>query len=138
MNALLKAGCKWVWSTECSEAFQVAKKLLVTAPVLAHYNPALPIRIAGDASAYGIGAVISHICEDGSERPIAFASRMLSPAEMNYPQIEKEALSLVYGVNKFHQCLYGRSFTLVTDHRPLTILLGPKKGIPPLAAAQMQ
>ena len=138
LNALLKSGSKWVWSTECSKAFQAAKQLLVTAPVLAHYDPELPIRLAGDASAYGIGAIISHICEDGSERPIAFASQTLSPAEMNYPQIEKEALSLIYGVTKFHQYLYGLKFVLVTDHCPLTILLGPKQGIPPLAAARMQ
>ena len=104
----------------------------MTAPVLAHYDPELPIRLAGDASAYGIGAVISHICEDGSKRLIAFTSRTLSPVEMNYPQIEKEALYLIYGVTKFHQYLYGRKFVLVTDHRPPTTLLGPKQEIPPL------
>ena len=103
LNALLKSGSKWVWSTECSKAFQAAKQLLMTAPVLAHYDPELPIRLAGDASAYGIGAVISHICEDGSERPIAFASQTLSPAEMNYPQIEKEALSLIIIIIWSHQ-----------------------------------
>ena len=109
----------------------------MTAPVLAHYNPSLPIRLAADASAYGIGAVISHVFEDGSERPVAFTSRTLSPTEQNYPQIEKEALSLIYGIQKFHQYLYGRPFVLVTDHRPLLSILGPKKGIPPLAAARM-
>ena len=110
----------------------------MTAPVLAHYNPSLPIRLAADASAYGIGAVISHVFEDGSERPVAFTSCTLSPTEQNYPQIEKEALCLIYGIQKFHQYLYGRPFVLVTDHRPLLSILGPKKGIPPLAAARMQ
>ena len=132
LNALLKTGSKWLWSAECSDAFKAAKRLL------AHYNPSLPIRLAGDASAYGIGAVISHVFEDGSERPVAFTSRTLSPTERNYPQIEKEALSLIYGIQKFHQYLYGRPFVLVTDHRPLLSILGPKKGIPPLAAARMQ
>ena len=138
LNALLKTGSKWLWSAACSDAFKAARKLLVTAPVLAHYNPSLPIRLAADASAYGIGAVISHVFEDGSERPVAFTSRTLSPTERNYPQIEKEALSLIYGIQKFHQYLYGRPFVLVTDHRPLLSILGPKKGIPPLAAARMQ
>ena len=58
---LLKTESKWSWSAECSDVFKAAKKLLMTAPVLAHYNPSLPIRLAGDASAYRIGAVISHV-----------------------------------------------------------------------------
>ena len=82
--------------------------------------------------------MISHVMEDGSERAIAFASRTLSPSEQNYAQLEKEALSLVFGVKKFHAYLYGRQFTLTTDHKPLTTILGPKQGIPTLAAARLQ
>ena len=135
---LLKDGAEWVWTEECSRAFKEAKQLLTSAPVLAHYNPALPIKMAGDASAYGIGAVISHVYSDGNERPISFASRTLSPSEQNYSQIEKEALSLIYGIKKFHAYLYGRRFTLVTDHKPLITVLGPKSGIPPMAATRLQ
>ena len=53
-------------------------------------------------------------------------------------QLEKEALSLVFGIQKFHQFLYGRQFTLVTDHKPLLTILGPKRGLPTLAAARLQ
>ena len=50
---------------------------------------------------------------------------------------KKEALSLAFGVKKFHQYHYGHKFTLITDHKPLLAILGPKKGIPPLAAARL-
>ena len=138
LNSLLQPSKKWKWSTECAQAFRQAKEALSSASVLVHYDPTLPLTLAGDASAYGIGAVISHVLPDGSEKPIAFASRTLTPSERNYAQIEKEGLSLIFGVKKFHQYLYGRKFLLVTDHKPLLAILGPKKGIPSLAAARLQ
>ena len=106
--------------------------------MLVHYNSTLPVKLAGDASAYGVGAVISHIMPDGNERPIAFASKTLSSSERSCSQIEKEGLALIFGVKKFHTYLYGRRFTLVTDHKPLTTIFGPKKGIPAMAAARLQ
>ena len=92
------------------KAFREAKKQIASAKVLTHYNPTLPIKLASDASAYGLGAVIQHKMLDGSERPIAFASRTLDKSGENYAQFEKEALSLVYAVKKFHRYLYGRKF----------------------------
>ena len=75
---------------------------------------------------------------DHSETSIAFASCTLTTSESNCSQLEREALSLIFGIQKFHWYLYGQNFTLVTDHKPLTIILRPKKGIPSLAAARLQ
>ncbi len=62
----------------------------------------------------------------------------LSKAEQNYAQIEREALGIIFGVWKFYQYLYGRKFTLFTDHRPLTTIYSPTKAIPSMAAARLQ
>lgn len=118
----------WKWNDQCKKAFEEAKQKLMNAPILAHYDPTCSFKLAPDASAYGIGAVLSHCYEDGSERPIAFTSRTLTAAEKNYAQIDKEALALIYGIQKFHIYLYGQRFTLVTDHKPLVTLLGPLRG----------
>ena len=138
LHVLLQTDRPWKWTRDCSTAFSKAKTLLSTAPVLAHYDPNLKLCLAGDASAYGVGAVLSHVYPDGSERPIAYASRTLNSIERNYAQVEKEALSLIFGVKRFHQYIYAREFTLVTDHKPLTTILGPKNTIPSLAAARLQ
>ena len=138
LNKLLRHNTPWKWSQEYERAFQELKQRLASSEVLVHYDASLPLKLACDASSYGVGAVISHIFPNGEERPIAYASRTLTPSEKNYVQIEKEALGLVFGVKKFHQFLYGRKFTLVTDHKPLTTVLNPKKGLPTLAAVRMQ
>ena len=138
LNSLLQKNHPWRWTRDCERAFEEAKEALSSAAVLMHYDPKLPLILATDASAYGIGAVISHICPNGEERPIAYVSRTLTSSEQNYSQLDKEALSIVNGVRKFHQYLYGQKFLLLTDHKPLTTILGPTRGVPPIAAARLQ
>lgn len=140
LNQLLEQGRKWEWTKECNNAFSKVKELITSKMVLTHYDPNLSseITVACDASPFGIGAVLSHVMEDGTERPIAFASRTLSKTEKNYSQIDKEALALVRGVKKCHLYLFGRHFTLVTDHEPLTSIFNPRKGIPAMTVARLQ
>jgi len=75
--------------------------MLASAPVLAHYDPTKRLKLATDVSAYGIGVVISHTYDDGSERAIAYASRTLSSAEKHYVQIDKEAFAIILGCRSF-------------------------------------
>ena len=84
------------------------------------------------------GSVISHITEHGTDRPNAYASRSLTKAERNNSVIEKEALAIIFGIRKLQLCLYGRKFTLLTDHQPLTLLFGSKRGTAPIAASRLQ
>ena len=102
LNELLRKETNWKWTRECEQAFNSCKAQLVEGSFLVHYDVSKPMKLACDASPYGVGAVISHVLSNGEERPIAFASRTLSTSECNYAQIEREALALIFGVRKFH------------------------------------
>ena len=129
LNELLRKATIWRWTKECEDSFNKLKQELSSVGVLCHYDPSEQISLASDASAQGLGAVLSHHFKDGSERPIGFASHTLSKAEQNYSQIEKEALGFIFGLKKFHQYLFGCKFILITDHQPLVKIFRPKTGI---------
>ncbi|BHF82463.1 hypothetical protein SprV_0802560100 [Sparganum proliferum] len=138
LNRLLQKDAPWCWAPGCEKAFAQLKSILSSDLLLTHYDPTLPIVVAADASNHGVGAVISHTFPDGSEKAIVHASRTLTPAEKNYGQIEKEALALVFAVKKFYKLLYGRHFTLLTDHKPLLSIFGSKNGISVYSASRLQ
>ena len=93
---LLKDGQDFVWSADCAKAFRLAKEELMSKRVLVHFDPKKEIVLSVDASPYQLGAVLSHRMKDGSERPIAYASRTLCPSEKNYAQIGKEGLAIIF------------------------------------------
>ena len=72
------------------------------------------------------------------ERPLAFASQSLNDTEKKYAQIDKEALALVFGVEKFHKYIFGQPFTLLTDHKLLLGLFQEGRAIPEMASSRMQ
>lgn len=137
LNNLLKKGVNFFWNKECQKVFETLKKEVVSERVLCHYDPTLQLVLQTDASPVGIGAVLSHIMPDGSEKPVMFASRSLTETERKYSQIDKEALSIVWGVKRFYQYLFGRHFHLVTDHKPLVSIFSPNSKLPCLSATRM-
>ena len=124
---LLKKDTKWNWDSKCQNSFQEVKSILQSDNFLVHYNPELPLNLTVDASQDGVGAVLSHLYENGTERPIFFASRTLSDQQKRWSQIDREAFSIVFGIKKFYQFLYGSHFTLATDNKALVSIFGPKK-----------
>lgn len=138
LNMLRRKNTPFCWGKQQQNSFEQLKSCIVNAAQLAHFREDLPITLATDASPFGIGAVISHIYPDGTERPIAFASKTLNEHQVRYSQIEKEGLAIVFGVQRFHQYLYGHKFTLITDHKPLVSIFNPEKHLPAMTAHRLQ
>ena len=138
LNHLRSAKVEWVFGKEQKEAYDKLKCMLTSDRVLTFYNPSLPLKVDCDASATGLGGVISHILPNGEEKPIEFVSRTLSPTERRYAQIDREALSIVWSLKKFHKYVYARPFHLTTDHKPLQYIFHPHKGIPEMIVSRLQ
>ena len=98
--------------------------MLISDCVMAHYDPAAPTQLRVDASPVGLGAILTQT-QQGVVRPVAYASRTLTPVERRYSQTEREALAVVWGCEKFHLYLYGTTFDLLTDHKPLEVIYSP-------------
>ncbi|XP_030847917.1 uncharacterized protein LOC115926774 [Strongylocentrotus purpuratus] len=117
-----------LWTSECEDAFQTLKKLLVSAPVLAFADLSQPFVLHVDASRDGLGGVLYQEHE-GKLRPVAYGSRGLSASEKNYPAHKLEFLALKWAVtDKFRDYLYGAKGTrIMTDNNPLTYILSSAK-----------
>ena len=100
LHSLLKNNVVWKWEVEQQETFDKAKDQLQSLDVLVHYDPEKELVLSCDASRYVVGAVPGHVMEDGSERPVAYASHTLSTAERNYGHLDKEALAVDLAVKK--------------------------------------
>lgn len=138
INNLLKNDIPFLWDKKCEDAFKKVKSEMQSDKFLVHYDPRLPLLLATDASPYGVGAVLSHLYENGTERPIQYASQTLNATQQRYSQIDKEAYAIIFGIRKFYQYIYGRKFTLVTDNKPVLQIFSPKKGLPTMSAMRMQ
>ena len=107
LHQLIKKGTTWRWGTKEQAAFDRVKDTLTADTVLVHFNPNLPLGILCDASEVGIGAVLFHQYPDNSERPVANVSKTLTATQRSYSQIQREALAIVFALERFHYFLYG-------------------------------
>ncbi|KAL9979865.1 hypothetical protein ACROYT_G017589 [Oculina patagonica] len=125
LNALTKKGVKFGWTQSCADAFDKLKRALVSAPILAYPDFKKEFLLFVDASSTGIGFTLAQK-QNGKEVVIAYNGRGLNRAEQNYSTTEREALALVEGIKKFQPYLFGRKFTVITDHSSLRWLMNVK------------
>ena len=138
LHDLLHKEANFVWSESCQKAFTKAKAAFTSDNFMAHYDPKLPLVLSCDASPHGVGAVLSHIYPDNTERPIIYVSHTLNSVQRRYSQIDKEALAIVYSVKRLYQYLYHRKFTLFCDCKPLVHIFDRSKSLPVYSAMRMQ
>ncbi|UYV76850.1 hypothetical protein LAZ67_14002195, partial [Cordylochernes scorpioides] len=125
LHRLLRKDTRFEWGPDQRQAYESLKLALASEPVLAHFDEKYATELHTDASGFGIGAVLVQV-QGGSEKPIGYASRTLSTAEKNYSTTERECLAAIWAIGKFRPYLFGRSFTIVTDHHSLCWLSGLK------------
>lgn len=136
LRQLFQKNSKFYWSSNCESAFIKLKNIIASDQVLMPFDPELPVIVACDASPTGIAGILSHIV-NGIERPIAYTSRSLTTAGMNYSHIDREALAIIFTINQFFMYLYGRKFKLITDNRPLTRIFHQYNKLPVITSARL-
>ena len=106
------------WTAEAEKAFSLLKQALCEEPVLVAPDFNKPFILQTDASGTGVGAVLSQVVGE-SEHPVMYISRKLLKHEKNYATVEKAALAVKWAIHHLRYYLWGRKFTVVTDHAPL-------------------
>ena len=126
--ALTRGDKPFAWGDEQQKSFEKLKTLITRAPTLVEYRTGAETRLTTDASPVGLGCVLEQKAHDGSFRPVCYASRSLTKVERRYAQFEREALGVVWGVERFRLYLLGTHFEIRTDHKPLIHAYGPTDG----------
>ncbi|XP_062698374.1 uncharacterized protein K02A2.6-like [Aedes albopictus] len=127
LRQLTHTGVKFDWKSEHEEAFRKLKEMVTDIKTLHYFDSSLRTRVVADASPVGLGAVLIQFSDPNNDfhpRVVSYASKSLSPTEKRYCQTEKEALALVWAVERFSVYLLGRKFELETDHKPLEVIFG--------------
>ena len=114
LRDLCKTDVPYDWGPEHDAAFSTLKKAISSNEVLRYYDSTKPLVIQVDASQRGLGAALLQ-----ANGPIAFASKSLTETESRYSNIDRQMLGIVFGLERFHQYVYGRHVEVHTDHKPL-------------------
>jgi hypothetical protein len=132
IRGLLSKEAEFIWEPHHQRIFDQLKEEVSEQSLLHYYNPLKEVHMHCDASIQGVGAALLQPDDNGVFHPVAYASKSLTPTEQRYACIERELLSIVFGTRRFHTYLFGRSFQVITDHRPLVMIVDkPLTSAPP-------
>ena len=127
INNLLKKETPFLWDLSCTDSFEKLKMKLTEYPILRQPNFSKKFVLHCDASGFALGVILTQLTDDNNnylatDWVVAYGSRLLKDAELNYGITQKECLAIVWGIKHFHTYLYGVKFTVVTDHIALSWL----------------
>ena len=132
MRSVTRKGTHFSWTKEHENAYRKLKEALTNSPVMSYFDIQRDTMVLVDASPVGISAILAQKEKGTNEnRIIAYASRALTPIKKQYSQMEREALSTVWGIEYFHLYRFGAPFTLYTDHKPLELIYANPCSKPP-------
>ena len=117
LRTLLKHDNEFQWNPEQDKAFHEIKDEICKANTLAYFDPNQPAVLKVDASQNALGAALTQ-----NGKPVAYASKSLTETESRYANIERELLACVFGAERFNTYLYGKHFTIESDHKPLEMI----------------
>jgi len=125
LRKLTRSNTTWRWTVTEEACFQRLKKVVTSSYVMAHFDKNLRTKVVTDASGIGLGAMLLQEHEENNWKVVIYISRGLTDVERRYSQTEREALAIVWAIEKLHIYLYGSHFTVETDHKPLKGIFRP-------------
>ena len=114
LRSLLKSESTWTWDKDHQKCYEDLKKEISNDVCLRYYDAKKSLILEVDASQKGIGVALMQ-----DNRPVAYGSKTLTECQSRYSNIGREMLATVYGIQRYHSYLYGKSFTVISDHKPL-------------------
>ena len=129
LRKLTRRNQNFRWEKEQQNGFKTLKSAITSAEVMAYYDQDAGTRMIVDTSPVGLGCILEQ--RHGEDfLPVAYASRTLNAVERRYSQIDREALAITWGIERFHAYLYGMNITVLTDHKPLINIFRPNHKSP--------
>ena len=116
---LMRNNQPFEWTDLHQKAFNDLKQLLISSHVMTAPDTSKTYKLYTDASDYAVGAILDQVADNGVEKVIQYVSHLFSSTQRKWATIEKECYSVIFSIIKLRPYLYGATFEVLTDHKPL-------------------